>query len=140
MYLGGLKYKTLNFARHLSANYFLRLFLHNPGVLNSNMSVNILYLSYRCHSPSNKQNKKWPPKPHMFYNFCYIILHDFWFLHELINLCLMFFDQNDLCLTFKFKMVTANTHIKAVFMHVSYNVINNRLRNTAYKVARHSKL
>ena len=59
--------------------------------------------------------------------FCYILLHDFWFLHdlELINLYLMFFDQNDLCLTFNFKMVTANTHIKAVFMHVNYNVINN---------------
>ena len=59
--------------------------------------------------------------------FCYILLHDFWFLHdlELTNLCLMFFDQNDLCLTFKFKMVTANTHIKAVFMHVNYNVINS---------------
>ena len=59
--------------------------------------------------------------------FCYILLYDFWFLHdsELINLCLMFFDRNDLCLTFKFKMVTANTHIKAVFMHVNYIVINN---------------
>ena len=48
MYLGGLKYKTLNFARHLSANYFLSLFLHfgftNLGVLNSNMSVDILSL------------------------------------------------------------------------------------------------
>ena len=44
VYLGGLKYKTLNFARHLSANYFLRLFLHNLGVLNSIMSVNILSL------------------------------------------------------------------------------------------------
>ena len=59
--------------------------------------------------------------------FCYISLHDFWFLHdlELINLCLMFFDQNDLCFTFKFKMVTANTHLKAASMHVNYNVINN---------------
>ena len=30
--------------------------------------------------------------------FCYILLHDFMFLHdlELINLCLMLFDQNDL--------------------------------------------
>ena len=54
--------------------------------------------------------------------FCYILLHDFWFLHdlELINLCLMFFEQNDLCL-----MVTANTHLKAVFMHENDNVINN---------------
>ena len=59
--------------------------------------------------------------------FCDILLHDFRFLHDLvlINLCLMFFDQNDLCLTFKFKMVTANTHIKAVFMHVNYNVMSN---------------
>ena len=61
----------------------------------------------------------------------------------------MFFDPNDLCLTFKLKMVSANPHINAFFMHVSYNVINNilfngklknRLRNTADKVARHSKL
>ena len=83
--------------------------------------------------------------------FCYILSHNFWYLHdlELINLCLMFFDQNDLCLTFKFKMVNANTNKTAVFMHVNYNIINNiclmkkmknRLRNTADKVARHSKL
>ena len=59
--------------------------------------------------------------------FCYILLHDFWFLRvlELINLCLMFFDQNDLDLTFKFKMVTTNTQRKTVFMHVSYNIIDN---------------
>ena len=44
VYIDGLKYKTWNFARHLSANYFLRLFLHNLGVLNLNMSVNILSL------------------------------------------------------------------------------------------------
>ena len=48
-------------------------------------------------------------------------MHDF----ELIHLCLMFFDQNDLYLTFKFKMVTANTQIKAFFVHVNYNIIHN---------------
>ena len=66
---------------------------------------------------------------------------------ELMNLCLMFFDQNDLYLTFKF--IKVNTHIKAVFMHVNYNIIRkhvfngklkNRLRNTAEQVARHSIL
>ena len=59
--------------------------------------------------------------------FCYILLHDFWFLYnlKLINLCLMFFDQHYLCLTFKYKMVAANTHIKAVYLHVNYNIINN---------------
>ena len=84
--------------------------------------------------------------------FCYILLHDFWFLYdlELINLCLVFFNQNELYLTFKFKMVIANTQIKAVFMHVNYIFIKkyhlfneklkNRLRNTADQVARHSKL
>ena len=53
-----------------------------------------------------------------FLYFCYKLLHDFWFLHDfgLMNLCLMFFDQNDLYLTFKFKMVTANTLIKACFI------------------------
>ena len=68
--------------------------------------------------------------------FCYILLHDFLFLHdlELINLCLMFFDQNDLCLKFKFKMVSANTHIKAVFMHVNYTVINNRFNYLLYGI------
>ena len=57
-----------------------------------------------------------------FLYFCYKLLHDFWFVHdfELINLCLMFFDQNDLYLTFKFKMVTTNTQIKAFYMHVNY--------------------
>ena len=55
---------------------------------------------------------------HIWSRFSDILLHDFWFLHdlELINLGLMFFDQNDLYLTLKFKMVTANTQIKAVFM------------------------
>ena len=37
----------------------------------------------------------------------------------------MFFDQNDLYLTFKFEMFTANTQMKAIFMHVSYNIINS---------------
>ena len=62
-----------------------------------------------------------------FLYFCYKLLHDFCFLHDfvLINLCLMFFDQNDLYLTFKFYMVTANTGIKAFFMQVNYNIINN---------------
>ena len=44
--------------------------------------------------------------------FCYILLQDSWFLHdlELTNLFLMFFD---------------NTQIKVVFMHVNFNIINN---------------
>ena len=37
----------------------------------------------------------------------------------------MFFDQNDFYLTFKFQMVTVNTQIKVIFMHVSYNIIND---------------
>ena len=37
----------------------------------------------------------------------------------------MFFDQNDLYLTFKVKMVTVNTQIKTIFMHVNYNIIND---------------
>ena len=80
-----------------------------------------------CHSPSNKQNKKWPPKPHLFYIFVTYYCTIFVFFHdlELIHLCSMFFDQNDLYLTFKFKMVTANTQIKPVFMHMNYNIINN---------------
>ena len=62
-----------------------------------------------------------------FLYFCYRLLHDFWFLRdfELTNLCLMFFDQNDLYLTFKFKMVTGNRQIKVFFMHMNYNIINN---------------
>ena len=28
-------------------------------------------------------------------------------------------------MTFKFLMVTTNTHMKAVFVHVNYNIINN---------------
>ena len=81
-------------------------------------------------------------KAKSFLYFCYKLLHDYWFLHdfELINLCLMFFNKNDFYLTFKFKMVTTNTRIKAFFMHVNYNIINNiclmdiwknRLHNTA---------
>ena len=61
----------------------------------------------------------------------------------------MFSDQNDLYLTFKFKMVTANRQIKVFFMHVNYNPIKkhlfngnlkSRLRITVDKVANHSKL
>ena len=36
-----------------------------------------------------------------------------------------FLDQNDLHLTFKFKMVTANRQIKVFFMHVNYKIKNN---------------
>ena len=51
----------------------------------------------------------------------FLVLHDL----GLTKLFLIFFDQNDLYLTFKFKMVTINTQIKAIFMHVDYNIINN---------------
>ena len=54
-----------------------------------------------CPSSVNKQSKIWPPKPQSsFLYFCYILLHDIWFLHdlELINLCPMIFDKNDLYL------------------------------------------
>ena len=66
-------------------------------------------------------------KTTFFLYFWYKLLHDFWFLYdfELRNLCLMFFDQNDLYLTFKFKMVTANRQMKVFFMHMNYNIINN---------------
>ena len=37
----------------------------------------------------------------------------------------MFFDQDDFYLTFNFKMVTVNTQIKAILMHVNYNIIND---------------
>ena len=37
----------------------------------------------------------------------------------------MFVNQNDLNLTFKFKMDTDNTQIEAFFMHVNYNIMNN---------------
>ena len=59
------------------------------------------------------------------------------------------FDQNDLYLTSKFKMVTGNTQRKTVFMHVNYNITNNiflmelkkkMVRNTTDWVAKHSKL
>ena len=55
--------------------------------------------------------------------FCYMLLHDFRFLHdlELIKLLMSY----DPYLTFKFKMFTANTQKRAVFMHVNYNIINN---------------
>ena len=66
-------------------------------------------------------------KTKSFLYFRYKLLHNFWFLHdfELINLYLMFFDKNDLYLTFIFKMATTNTQIKTFFMHVNFNIINN---------------
>ena len=48
-------------------------------------------------------------------NILYLV-HDL----ELMNLSVMFLDKNDLYLTFKFKMVTGNTQIKACFMHLNY--------------------
>ena len=49
------------------------------------------------------------------------LTHNFRFLYdlELINVFVMFY------LTFKFRMVTANTQIKAFFMHLNYNIKNN---------------
>ena len=71
-----------------------------------------------------------------FLYFCYKLLHDFWFQHdfELINLWLMFFDQNDLYLTSKCKMVTANRQITVFLMHVNYNIINNICSMKIYEV------
>ena len=37
----------------------------------------------------------------------------------------MFPDKKDLYLTFKLNMVTANTQIQAISMHVNYNILNN---------------
>ena len=53
VYLGGLKNKTLNFPRHLSAKYFLRLFLHNLGVLNFIFGVIHLQMSETKNSRQN---------------------------------------------------------------------------------------
>ena len=94
----GSKYETLNFALHLC-----------------------LYFSFTF----DWAKRKMAAKTTSFLYFCYELLHDLWFLHDfvLINLGLMFFDQNDLYLTLKFKMVTANTQLKAFFMYVNYNII-----------------
>ena len=40
----GMKYETLNFARHLSVEFCIHLFRHNLGALNENVSNNIQYL------------------------------------------------------------------------------------------------
>ena len=40
----GLKSETWDFAREFSVYFLTHLFLHNLCVLNSNLSVNILYL------------------------------------------------------------------------------------------------
>ena len=45
------------------------------------------------------------------------------------GLCLIVLDQNDLYLTFKFKMVTANRQIKVFFMHVNYKNHKQHLFN-----------
>ena len=102
--------------------------------------VCLLTFNLWCHSPSNTQNKN-GHQNHICSIFFYILLHDFWFMHdlELINLCLMFCCQNDLYLTFKFKMVTTNTQIKAVFIHVNYNhkqhLFNGKLKKIDYNTA-----
>ena len=38
------------------------------------------------------------------------------------SLPVMFLDKTDLYLTFKFRMGTANTQIKAFFMHLNHNI------------------
>ena len=101
-----LKYETLNFDMKVRLCFWSRLFLHNWCVLNSNLSGKIIYsVSFNF----KKAIQKMAAKTTYFLYFCCKLLHDFWFLHdfELIN-CLMFNDQNDLYLTFKFKMVAAN--------------------------------
>ena len=45
MEMSGLKFKTLNFARHVSIYFFIYLFLHNLCVLNTNQSDNFFYLA-----------------------------------------------------------------------------------------------
>ena len=68
--------------------------------------------------------------------FCFKLFHDFWVFFydlELLNLCFMFFEQNELYLTFKFKIFITNTQIKAVFMLVNYYIINNILFNIKLK-------
>ena len=110
----GLKYETLNFALQLSLYFFTRLFLHNWCVLNLNLSDKIIYLmSFIFKSAKQKM----AAKTTSFLYFCYKFLHDFWFLYDfaLINLCLMFFNQNDFYLTIKFKMVITNRQIKVSF-------------------------
>ena len=51
----------------------------------------------------------------------------------------MFFEQNDLCLTFKFKMATTNTHIKAVFsarelLYHKQHLFNGKLKKIDYVI------
>ena len=78
-------------------------------------------------SSLNKQNKKWPPKNTFFQYLCYTLTCNFRFLHdlELINLSVMVLDKRWPLLTFKFRMATANTHIKAFFMNLNYNIKNS---------------
>ena len=64
---------------------------------------------------------------HIFPIFFLNIIARFLVLHhlELINLSIMFPDQNGLYFTFKFKMVTTSTQIKTFPMYVNYDIINN---------------
>ena len=89
-------------------------FLHNLYVLNSTLSDKILYL---VSFTFKWAKQKMAAKTTSFLYFCYKLLPYFWILHdfELINLCFMFFDQNDFYFTFKFKMVSVNTTNKNVF-------------------------
>ena len=85
-----LKYETLNFARHLSADFF-RLFLYNFGVLNSNLSDNILSLVSFTSKKATKNGLKCA-----LYFICKLTqTHNFRFLHdlELINLSVMLLDK-----------------------------------------------
>ena len=56
-------------------------------------------------------------------------------ISELIHLCLVFFDKNDLYLTFNIKMVTANTQKKAVFIYHKQHLINKKLKNRLRNMA-----
>ena len=117
----GMVTQTPVFARHLTL-YFLSACFYIVSVCWTRICRTTFYI-WRP-SPSNKQSKKWPPKPHLFIFLLNIIarfLLSAWFGVIKINVCLKFFDPND----FKFKMVTTNTQIKAIFMHVNYNIINN---------------
>ena len=63
-----LKSEILSIGRYFRVYFFIHLFLHNLGVLNLNLSYNILYLlTFTFKLAKHKMTAKMLIKPHIFY-------------------------------------------------------------------------
>ena len=87
----GLKSETWNFARDFSVYFLIHLFLHNVCVLNSNLSVYILYLvTFTFKLAKHKMSTKMLRKHHIFYSLSHMKAQFMFFARFLIDIFFVF--------------------------------------------------